>query len=310
LTPARPLPSAAAVGARHAAFHAELSAHPDPGRRAGWRDERSQRLRFGVCVAALGGESPQAILDVGCGLGDLLPFCRARGFVGDYVGLDLLPEMVDAARARHVQDPRARFAVADVRCPPDWLGARFDLVVACGTLSLRVPQYDAYLDAALDALWALTGGALALVLPSARALRRVAGLAEDFVCHDPSRLRARLLRLTPYLTLREDFLPTDLAAYLYRDRSPAHDALRPSLTSSGLAPRDLAALYLERDLPAAALALIEPIAPTDRDAYDWLYAGQALAALGARDAAAAAFGCALRLDPSLYAAQRALSSLR
>jgi len=159
-----------------------------------------------------------------------LPLCRARGFVGSYVGVDLLPEMIDAARARHGRDPQARFEVADALSPPDWLrGVRFDLVVACGALSLRVPSYDAYLDAALDALWALTEGALALVLPSARALRRVAGIGEDFVCHDPSALRARLLRLTPYLTLREDFLPTDLAAYLYRGRSVAHDALRPDL---------------------------------------------------------------------------------
>jgi SAM-dependent methyltransferase len=303
------LPSADEVRARQASFHGELAAHPDPARCAGWRDARSQRLRFAVCAAALGGEAPCDLLDVGCGLGDLLPFMRRRGFTGSYVGIDLLPEMVARAEARHGGDPCARFAVADLLAPPAWLAsARFDLVVACGTLSLRVPSHEAYFRAMAQALWARAGGALALVVPSRRALRRAAGVGDDFVCYDQGWLAQALRALTPWLTLREDFLPTDIAAYLYRDRAPTLDALR--LTPDGLSPADLAALYLERDLPAAALAVVEPIPTEARDAPTWLYAGQALAALGATQPAAEALRAALRLDPTLYAAQLALEGLR
>ncbi len=285
--------------------------HPDAGRRAGWRDTHSQWLRFEVCTSALDLDTVGSVLDVGCGLGDFLAFCRRRGFGGSFTGIDLLPSMIDTARLRHPADPAARFEVANLlELPPHIAHQRFDLVVACGSLSLRVPHYDAYLNAALTALWSVTAGALVLVLPSSRAPKRVAGIEDDFVCHDPAKLRARALHLSPYLCLREDFLPTDLALYLYRNPPPstARPAL-PSHLSPPLPPEDIAALYLERDLPAAALPLLESIPLPERTARVWLLLGETLRALSRRQEALVALTRALTLDPSLTAARLAIDGL-
>ena len=78
-----------------AGYHAELASHPDPARRVGWRGAADQALRFEVIAAALPLERCASVLDVGCGLGDLAPFLRRRGWRGRYLGVDLLDEMVD-----------------------------------------------------------------------------------------------------------------------------------------------------------------------------------------------------------------------
>jgi SAM-dependent methyltransferase len=112
--------------ARHGAgFHATL-----------WRSPESQMLRFDVMFDLVGSprepagadhrcgdgdrrEVPSggfarcAVLDVGCGRGDLCKAMLERGIdYGRYVGLDALPEMIDAARQRGF--PRARFEVVNV----------------------------------------------------------------------------------------------------------------------------------------------------------------------------------------------------
>lgn len=287
-----------------AGYHAELATHPAPARRVGWRNAAEQRLRFEACLSALPLHRVRSVLDVGCGLGDLAATLRHRGFTGAYLGVDLLPSMINAASARF---PNERFVCGDLTREPSLAPGPFDLVVACGTLSLRVPDYAAHFHALIDAMWERTHRALALLVPSHRARRHTVverGAATTFVYHRAERLRAHLASRSPWITLREDALPTDLIAYLYRHASPLLDALEDA---GELPPEDLAALFLDRELPEDALRLIAQ--HDDANARVCLLRGQALRQLGREAEARAALERALELDPSMLAARLTLDAL-
>jgi trans-aconitate methyltransferase len=99
----------------------------------GWRHADSQRLRFEV-IAAATDFNDCAVLDLGCGTGDLKAFLDRRFERLRYLGIDQMPEFIEAARARFAGDPDTAFALAhfDAAELP-----RADIVVACGALGYR-----------------------------------------------------------------------------------------------------------------------------------------------------------------------------
>lgn len=86
----------------------------------GFTDE-GERAAFWRLVDAMRG---RAVLDLGVGPGRTVPLLRALS--ADYVGLDYLPAMVAAARARH---PQADIRLGDARDLGGFEDGRFDLVV-------------------------------------------------------------------------------------------------------------------------------------------------------------------------------------
>ena len=66
-----------------------------------WASEASQRARFDIFANRVDLRD-KSLLDVGCGLGDLLTYLGARGVQVHYTGVDLLEKMVQAARRNHV----------------------------------------------------------------------------------------------------------------------------------------------------------------------------------------------------------------
>lgn len=88
-----------------------LAEHGATSRAVGWKDKDSQRLRFEQLVRVVHhGEDGLSVNDLGCGYGAMFDFLAER--FGDrlerYVGYEISPEMLDAART-HVADPRASF---------------------------------------------------------------------------------------------------------------------------------------------------------------------------------------------------------
>lgn len=69
----------------------------------------SQPIRFGAVLATFGDRPPRSLLDLGCGFADLLPYLRAAGWRGTYIGLDQMQEFVTAAEVRHALDLDATF---------------------------------------------------------------------------------------------------------------------------------------------------------------------------------------------------------
>ncbi|MGU3406916.1 SAM-dependent methyltransferase [Methylobacterium brachiatum] len=120
-----------------------------------WRFASSpyERDKYVATLAALPRARYASGLEVGCSIGvfthELCPRCDAL------VGLDVVPSVLDAARARCADCPNARFELAAV--PGAWPEGRFDLIV--------ISEVAYYLDRAdLARLVARVRGA---VLPEA-----------------------------------------------------------------------------------------------------------------------------------------------
>ena len=119
-------------------YEGRLREHGTVPRGVDWNSAESQALRFDQLARLLDGTPDASVLDYGCGYGALAPYLRERGHTGAYVGFDVSPAMVEAARltvaglpACSVTADRASLAPADV-------------VVASGIFNVRmdVPEAD------------------------------------------------------------------------------------------------------------------------------------------------------------------------
>lgn len=73
-----------------------------------WKDQASQMLRFEQLLRVV--RDPRgSVIDFGCGFGALLGYMRGKGFVGDYLGIDIASEMIETAASRYAPDRKARF---------------------------------------------------------------------------------------------------------------------------------------------------------------------------------------------------------
>ncbi len=115
-----------------------------------WNSEDSQALRFAQLCRVLRDKGPFSINDIGCGYGELRDFLEREGHEADYLGVDIAPAMVAAARARAGRAARTRFAEG---AQP---GRVADFAVASGIFNVRlaVPdaEWRAHLLATLDGL--------------------------------------------------------------------------------------------------------------------------------------------------------------
>ena len=127
-------------------FRGMYADDPDP-----WRFASSpyERDKYAATLAALPRARYASALDVGCSIGVFThQLCRRCDAV---LGLDVVPAVLDAARARCADCGNARFELAAV--PGAWPEGRFDLVVIS-----EVAYYLTRPD--LDRLVARVGGAL------------------------------------------------------------------------------------------------------------------------------------------------------
>jgi SAM-dependent methyltransferase len=145
-----------------------------------WRDEASQTIRFRELLRVVR-EPDAAIVDLGCGYGGLLPLLRAGGHTGPYRGIDIAPDMIDAARRLHAADPASAF---EVGARPSDGG---DYVVASGIFNVRL-THD-------EITWQ------AYVLDTVAVMDRLAGRGFAFNCltsyADPDKRRVDLFYADP-----------------------------------------------------------------------------------------------------------------
>lgn len=114
-----------------------------------WRDAWSQAVRFDQLLQLVTARNAK-VIDIGCGYGALLPHMRSRGWQGEYVGLDIAPEMIATARTAHAADKAAAFEVGVGPSAPG------DFAVASGIFNVRLhhagPQWAAHVEQMLGVL--------------------------------------------------------------------------------------------------------------------------------------------------------------
>lgn len=100
-----------------------------------WNSPEAQEKRFSILSRAVDGlESHSSVLDYGCGYGAMLPFLRARGWQGEYIGFDISERMLAEAERMFGVDSKCRFIGSE---PP-----KCDIVIASGVFNMKQEADD------------------------------------------------------------------------------------------------------------------------------------------------------------------------
>lgn len=247
-------------------YYGDFRSHDDSARRVAWNGPDDQRLRVEILLDAIDdADYPVSVLDVGCGEGKLYGLLRDTGRLGEYRGIDLLPYMVEAASAAY---PEGDFVVGDLLdAPLDW---RYDLVVCSGSLNVRVAKHGVWVQRMLHAMWERARLAVAVNFQTTRAMKfnPVAKYDNDIFHGDRATLLAWCEKITPWVSLRLDYLGDCAAFYMYRDyhRGVGRIGRRPWQDGRTDADRacGLAYLLLERRLPQLGLEVLKTADDTPR----------------------------------------------
>ena len=273
-------------------YYREFLAHDDDARRVAWRTVFGQELRFEELLDSVDSEGLDifSVLDVGCGLGDLFGYLKRTRREVDYLGVDILPEMVEEARVRH---PEGHFELRDIlETPPQ---RRFDLVVCSGSLTVKVPGHERFVLKMLRRMLDLSEMAVAVNFQSTRALRdNPMALQNDDLFHaDPVKIYGLCRQMCRWTVLREDTLVTDFTIYMLPGHARTLSRYR-RLPQPPPSPSGVGWLLLERRLPAQAL---EALDGAEVDAEVLNLRGMAYHQLGDLKVAAKLYAQALELEP-------------
>lgn len=119
-----------------AAYYGQkLAAHGPTPAGVDWRSEESQTLRFRQLTAICDGHGPFSVIDYGCGYGELARYLRQTGLLRQYVGYDIVPEMVAAATGLH-GDRACRFTSRREELQPA------DFTLASGVFNVKLEAAD------------------------------------------------------------------------------------------------------------------------------------------------------------------------
>jgi SAM-dependent methyltransferase len=185
-----------------------------------WTSEQAQLRRFRVLCDVIA--PTDSVVDVGCGLGDLLAYLRReRSFTGEYLGLDFVPEFIAHCRARFDADAGARFEIFDARAEAVPIG--FDCYVVCGTFNNLVTTVEdnmLWRRRTIEQLYRAARKVAAFNALSTYGNPEAPGLV---LTHPHEMLEWCAERVTPNLALRHDYNPppeqrilADYTIYLFK----------------------------------------------------------------------------------------------
>lgn len=152
------------------------------------------------------------LLDVGCGYGSLLDRIVARGLDIEYVGIDIVDDMIVEARKRH---PSVRFECVDI-FEAENLGT-FDYVVCNGVLTqmLDIPigEMDAFARSLIRRMYEHCSEGVAFNMMSNRVNFMVGNL---FYKSPAEVLNWCMTEVTPNIRLDHAYPLYEFMVYLYR----------------------------------------------------------------------------------------------
>jgi SAM-dependent methyltransferase len=100
----------------------------------GWESADAQKNRFNAFIDNVNLEG-LSLLDVGCGLGNLLEIITERGISVRYTGIDILPKMIQCANEKELE---GSFHCLDIFSENPFGDDSFDVVYASGIFNLNL----------------------------------------------------------------------------------------------------------------------------------------------------------------------------
>jgi SAM-dependent methyltransferase len=162
----------------------------DDIRSMGWHDELEYCCRFEIAVQ-LADLNNSSILDVGCGFGGLYKYLESSGIKFSYLGIDILPEMVEISKKNN---PKGNFRVADIlkEALP-----RFDYVFCLGAMNVSDKNHHSFFMKMVKRMISMAKKAVVLNFLSDKA--RIPSAPYHF--ENPEKLKKEILREFPDLKI-------------------------------------------------------------------------------------------------------------
>ncbi|HMX17589.1 MAG TPA: class I SAM-dependent methyltransferase [Rhodocyclaceae bacterium] len=177
------------------------------GPRVAQLSAEGQRFRFEK-LADIGDLGGKSVLDIGCNLGDFLPYLNARFQAVDYTGVDIVPEIIEDARKRH---PGARFVCADVL--DGQFSGSFDYVFISGVFNNAIPDGTRFLKRLVE--FAFRSCRLGVGFNFISTI--VNFRDKELQYHDPVEVLSWCLQdLTPKVSLFHHYARCDVAVFAYK----------------------------------------------------------------------------------------------
>jgi len=126
----------------------------------GWESKEAQYLRFEMLGKNVIIENKK-LLDVGCGLGNLLEYLRDKGVHFDYTGVDISSKMTEHAKKRN---PESKFLCLDIFNDSTFPSGSFDIIYTSGIFNLNLGNNNEFLATALKKFFHLSNSIVAFNL--------------------------------------------------------------------------------------------------------------------------------------------------
>lgn len=169
----------------------------------------SQRRKFHALSTALD-YTGRRVLDVGCGFADYADYLAAHHEGVTYAGVDLSGEMIARARAAH---PDLNLRVANILEEP--AGEPHDVVSANGIFYLLGEDAPVLMPRLVRAMFARCREAV--VFNSLSTWANIHESGEFYA--DPLETLAWCREISPWVTLRHDYLPHDFMIVIRREQN-------------------------------------------------------------------------------------------
>ncbi len=96
-----------------------------------WKNEETQDLRFEIINRYIDFFNTPSVLDVGCGGGGYLGYCKKKELDFIYKGIDIVPDMIDQVNSIYGYDKAQLTSIENV-------SENFDYVIASGTYNAKL----------------------------------------------------------------------------------------------------------------------------------------------------------------------------
>jgi len=176
-----------------------------------WDNREVQELRFDVLLGC-GVRTGDSVLDVGCGFADLYFYMKSTGIGVNYTGIDLSPDMIEAAKGRLPELTLQQGDLFDF----DPSQQAYDWVLLSGALNEPLQDEGAYLQAMLPRLYSTCRKGVAFNL-----LNADYDWTEQQLCtlqaYQPDEVMAQLATLSCYTRLQQGYLDVDTSYFIWRE---------------------------------------------------------------------------------------------
>lgn len=178
-------------------------------RTLGW-NKGKQDIRFGQLTKNIISNNC-SVLDIGCGFGDLYAFMKKRGWNGDYLGVDIVDELLNEAKTRHKNINVLNMDILEEQNIPS-----FDYVISSGIFNSKLENNDNknYILSMLKRMFSLAKKEVA-----ADFMSTYVDYESEIGWHtDPAWLLNETLKISRRVDICHSYLPYEFSVHIMQEK--------------------------------------------------------------------------------------------